>query len=96
MNWARSALMRCAEQEAARLELVKLNLSNEFADRPTQRCLGQDLRVAVVRFPRRGLLRGLLPRLEPRLKGSVGEGPNQTNYSEQSSVRILAKDNAFC
>ena len=23
------------------------------------------------------------------MKGSVGEGPNQTNYSDQSSVRIL-------
>ena len=29
--------------------------------------------------------------LEPELKGSVGEGPNQTNYSDRSSVRILAK-----
>ena len=27
----------------------------------------------------------------PGLKGSVGEGPNQTNYSDRSSVRILAK-----
>ena len=25
----------------------------------------------------------------PWLKGSVGEGPNQTNYSDRSSVRIL-------
>ena len=25
----------------------------------------------------------------PKLKGSVGEGPNQTNYSDRSSVRIL-------
>ena len=25
------------------------------------------------------------------LKGSIGEGPNKTNYSDQSSVRILAK-----
>ena len=25
------------------------------------------------------------------LKGSVGEGPNQTNYSDRSSVRILSK-----
>ena len=24
-----------------------------------------------------------------KLKGSVGEGPNQTNYSDRSSVRIL-------
>ena len=29
-------------------------------------------------------LRGSLP----ELKGSIGEGPNQTNYSDQSSVRI--------
>ena len=27
--------------------------------------------------------------LQPGLKGSVGEGPNQTNYSDQSSIRIL-------
>ena len=25
----------------------------------------------------------------PGLKGSIGEGPNQTNYSDRSSVRIL-------
>ena len=34
-------------------------------------------------------------RLEPELKGSVGEGPNQTNYSDRSSVRILAKFRNF-
>ena len=28
---------------------------------------------------------------EAGLKGSVGEGPNRTNYSDQSSVRILSK-----
>ena len=28
-------------------------------------------------------------RRAPKLKGSVGEGPNQTNYSDRSSVRIL-------
>ena len=27
----------------------------------------------------------------PELKGSIGEGPNQTNYSDRSSVRILSK-----
>ena len=26
---------------------------------------------------------------QAKLKGSVGEGPNQTNYSDRSSVRIL-------
>ena len=26
---------------------------------------------------------------DPELKGSVGEGPNQTNHSDRSSVRIL-------
>ena len=26
---------------------------------------------------------------EPGLKGSIGEGPNHSNYSDQSSVRIL-------
>ena len=28
---------------------------------------------------------------DPELKGSVGEGPNQTNYSDRGSVRILSK-----
>ena len=28
---------------------------------------------------------------QPGLKGSVGEGPNQTNYSDRSLVRILSK-----
>ena len=31
----------------------------------------------------------------PELKGSVGEGPNQTNYSDQSLIRILAKFKNF-
>ena len=31
----------------------------------------------------------------PRLKGSIGEEPNQTNYSDQSSVRILVKFRNF-
>ena len=30
-----------------------------------------------------------LSEFEPKLKGSVGEGPNQTNHSDRSSVRIL-------
>ena len=38
--------------------------------------------------------RGLL-REEPELKGSIGEGPNQTDYSDQSSVRILSKFRNF-
>ena len=32
----------------------------------------------------------------PKLKGSVGEGPNQTNYSDRSSVRIRSKFTNFC
>ena len=32
---------------------------------------------------------------EPELKGSIGEGPNQTNYSDRSSVKILAKFRNF-
>ena len=35
------------------------------------------------------------PGRAPELKGSVGEGPNQTNYSDRSSVRILAKFRNF-
>ena len=30
-----------------------------------------------------------------KLKGSVGEGPNQTNYSDLSSVKILSKFRNF-
>ena len=29
------------------------------------------------------------PKYRSGLKGSIGEGPNQTNYSDRSSVRIL-------
>ena len=32
----------------------------------------------------------------PKLKGSIGEGSNHSNYSHQSSVKILSKSNAFC
>ena len=32
---------------------------------------------------------------QSKLKGSVGEGPNQTNYSDRSSVRILEKFRSF-
>ena len=28
---------------------------------------------------------------EPELKGSIGEGPNHSNFSDRSSVRILSK-----
>ena len=31
-----------------------------------------------------------------KLKGSIGEGSNQSNFSQQSSVKILSKFNAFC
>ena len=32
---------------------------------------------------------------DPELNGSVGEGSNQTNYSDRNSVRILAKFRNF-
>ena len=32
----------------------------------------------------------------PKLKGSIGEGSNHSNFSRQSSVKILSKFNAFC
>ena len=35
------------------------------------------------------------PATEPELKGSIGEGPNQKNYSDRSSVRILTKFSDF-
>ena len=31
-----------------------------------------------------------------KLKGSIGEGSNHSNFSHESSVRILSKFNAFC
>ena len=31
----------------------------------------------------------------PGLKGSIGEGPNHSNFSNQSSVKTLSKFNAF-
>ena len=34
---------------------------------------------------------GIVAMRKAELKGSVDEGPNQTNYSDRSSVRILAK-----
>ena len=39
----------------------------------------------------KGKFMSTLKQCGAKLKGSVGEGPNQTNYSDQSSVRILAK-----
>ena len=32
----------------------------------------------------------------PKLKGSIGEWSNHSNFSHQSSVKILSKFNAFC
>ena len=37
----------------------------------------------------------LLPPSSPELKGSIGEGPNHSNFSDQSSVKILAKFKNF-
>ena len=34
-------------------------------------------------------------RLRPELKGSVGEGLNHSNYSDQSSVRIRSESRSF-
>ena len=31
------------------------------------------------------------PVRRPKLKGSIGEGPNHSNFSDRSSVKILAK-----
>ena len=31
----------------------------------------------------------------PELKGSIGEGPNHSNFSHQSSVKILSKFNTI-
>ena len=33
---------------------------------------------------------------EPGLKGSIGEGPNHSNFSDRSSVRTLSKFRNFC
>ena len=31
----------------------------------------------------------VIPQLRPKLKGSIDEGPNHSNFLDQSSVRIL-------
>ena len=51
--------------------------------------LGRDARDAAVEQPVLLLLHRLPDRLAPRLKGSIGEGPNHSNFSDRSSVRIL-------
>ena len=33
---------------------------------------------------------------QAKLKGSIGEGPNHSNFSHQSSVKILSKFITFC
>ena len=32
---------------------------------------------------------------DPKLKGSIGEGPNHSNFSDRSSVKILSKFKNF-
>ena len=32
----------------------------------------------------------------PRLKGSIGEGPNHSNFSDESSVNIVSEFRKFC
>ena len=34
-------------------------------------------------------------RVQPELKGSIGEGPNHSNFSDRSTVKILAKFRNF-
>ena len=34
--------------------------------------------------------------LRPKLKGSIGEGSNHSNFSHQSSVKLLSKVSTFC
>ena len=43
----------------------------------------------LARGPRREGLR------RPKLKGSIGEGPNHSNFSDRSSVTILSKFRNF-
>ena len=33
---------------------------------------------------------------EPELKGSIGEGPNHSNFSDQSSVKIVSEFRKIC
>ena len=32
---------------------------------------------------------------EPKVKGSIGEGPNHSNFSDESSVRILSQNSGM-
>ena len=36
------------------------------------------------------------PRSSPKLKGSIGEGPNHSNFLDQSSVTIVSEFRKFC
>ena len=57
----------------------------------------KELRLAGNPFGQLGrtMLQGLASLRPAELKGSVGEGPNKTNYSDQSSVRIRLKFRKF-
>ena len=67
------------------------------APRPVRRELGRLRRLAVARradHGRRGVL-AQQPLFRAWLKGSIGEGPNHSNFSHQSSVKILSKFRNF-
>ena len=61
-----------------------------YAPSSRARGRGRGARRAARRAPRRALRQRAA-----ELKGSIGEGPNQTNYSDRSSVKILAKFRNF-
>ena len=73
------------------------SLSALLFHKPTSLSLSRPLSGTCTRFPstprcrhsRRSSSERPPRRPRPELKGSVGERPNQTNYSDRSSVRIL-------
>ena len=74
--------------------MIARSVEGENAKPPETGCgftavAGRD--APVLLFGAKDAPKGLETSTGPELKGSVGEGPNQTNYSDRSSVRILSK-----
>ena len=51
---------------------------------------------AAVRAARHHRVDRCLGRVAPELKGSIGEGPNHSNFSHQSSVNVVLEFRNFC
>ena len=52
--------------------------------------------VGAVRGEREGQRRRAEAPVGPGLKGSIGEGPNHSNFSDESSINIVSEFSEFC